>query len=97
MKKCYIAGKISDLEVSDYTTNFNVAKLEVKELGYEPISPLDLPHAHDKSWNNYMKEDLIAMLQCECVYVLRNWRHSDGAKIEVNTALSVGINIIHQP
>lgn len=97
MKKCYIAGKIGDLPESVFKENFNTAKNEVEALGYEPISPVDLPHVNSKTWCDYMKEDLIALLNCDAVYCLRNWRQSPGATIEVNLALSVGIDIIHQP
>lgn len=96
MKKCYIAGKIGDLPVHVYTKNFNDAKEEVKKLGFEPVSPVDLPHEHGRTWSDYMREDLRAMLGCDSVYALKNWRQSPGATIEINTALSVGINIIHQ-
>lgn len=95
-KKCYIAGKIGDLPVEVYAYEFEKAESEVKLLGMIPISPLKLPHEHNKSWNSHMREDLIAMLKCDCVYAMRNWRHSPGAKIEIELAVSVGINIIHQ-
>lgn len=96
MKKCYIAGKIGDLPEAEYKANFEQGKAEVRAMGYEPISPLDLPHEHNRSWSDYMREDLIELLKCESVYALRNWRLSPGATIEINTALSVGLNIIHQ-
>lgn len=43
-----------------------------------------------------MKEDLTEMLKCDYLYALKNWRQSPGATIEINLALQVGINIIHQ-
>lgn len=96
MKKCYIAGKIGDLPPAVYKAAFEQAKNEVREFGFDPVSPLDLPHNHGKSWSEYMREDLIEMLKCDSLYALRNWRVSPGATIEIQTALSVGINIIHQ-
>lgn len=95
-KYCYIAGKIGGLHEREYTENFRQGKIEVEKLGLEPISPLDLPHNHERTWEAYMREDLTEMLKCGSVYVLRNWRSSPGAVIEVSTAVSVGINIIHQ-
>lgn len=88
---------IGNLPEAEYKRNFEIAKDEVRQMGYEPVSPVDLPHNHNKGWHDYMKEDLIEMLKCDYLYALRNWRLSPGAKIEINTALSVCINIIHQP
>ena len=96
MKKCYIAGKIGDFPEKEFKQNFEKAKKEVILLGFEPISPVDLPHEHGKSWCEYIREDLKAMLDCHSVYALRNWRQSPGATVEINLALSVGLNIIHQ-
>ena len=96
-KKCYIAGKIGGLDVEVFTKNFEQAKQEVAALGYEPVSPVDLPHNHGRTWAEYMREDLRAMLECEAVYALSNWRTSPGANIEVNLALNVGLTILHQP
>ena len=95
-KKCYIAGCIGNLTEAEYTANFEKAKLEVMELGFDPVSPLDLPHNHGKTWCEYMREDLIEMLKCHSLYALSNWRKSPGATIEINTAVSVGMHIIHQ-
>lgn len=95
-KKCYIAGKIGELALEVYTEMFEKAEVEVRKLGFVPVSPLKLPHNHNKSWNEYMKEDLKALLDCGYLYTLRNWRLSPGACIEVELATKVGINIIHQ-
>lgn len=96
VNKCYIAGKIGGLHEAEYKANFEEAKAQVKAFGWEPVSPLDLPHAHGRSWEEYMREDLIALLECGSLYALRNWRQSPGALIEVNMACSVGIEIIFQ-
>lgn len=96
-KKCYIAGKIGDLPVAEYTANFDAAKTEVINLGLIPVSPTDLPHNHDKTWASYMREDIIAMMDCGTVYALRNWRFSPGAIVEIELAVKLGLNIIHQP
>lgn len=96
MKKCYIAGKIGGLEENVYKPLFEQAKKEVTAMGMEPVSPVDLPHLHDRSYSSYMREDLTEMLKCDCVYALRNWRHSPGAKEELENALFVGLDIIQQ-
>lgn len=94
--KCYIAGKIGKLPEAEYKKNFEEGKAEVIKLGYEPVSPVDLPHLHSRTWNAYMREDIIALMGCEYLYALSNWQQSPGATIEVNIAKSVGIEIIYQ-
>lgn len=94
--KCYIAGKISNLPEDVYKKNFTDAKGEVEKLGFEPISPVDLPHDHDRTWLSYMREDLTELLKCEAVYALSNWSDSPGATIEVKTAESLGLKVIYQ-
>lgn len=96
MKKIYIAGKIGNLPFDEVKKNFAEAKEQVKEMGFEPVSPLDLPHNHGKTWGEYMCEDLRAMLDCDGVFALRNARHSPGATIEIETAVKVGLTVYHQ-
>ena len=94
--KCYIAGKITDLTEQQWTTNFETAKKEVIALGYDPVSPVELKHEHNKTWNEFMREDLIAMLNCTAVYACDNYRESKGASIEVELADRLGFQILYQ-
>lgn len=96
MKKVYIAGKIGDLPKEEYELNFSLGKKEVIEMGFLAVSPCDLPHNHKRNWSSYMKEDINALMDCDSVYVLRNWRTSPGARVEVNLAVELGIDIIFQ-
>ena len=95
-EKCYISGKITGLSVEEFTALFEAAKQEVIALGYEPVSPTELTHAHDKSWQSYMREDIVALMDCKHIYALRNWRSSAGAVIEVTLCFQLGINVIYQ-
>jgi hypothetical protein len=97
IQKCYIAGAISGLSVPNYTHRFNKAKDEVAALGYQAVSPIELPHQHSQSWQDYMKEDLAELLQCSAVYVLANWQTSRGARVEVYMAKLLGLKLIYQP
>lgn len=94
--RCYIAGKITGLSKTEAELNFGQAKLEVFALGMEPISPMDLTHAHGGSWSEYMREDLAELLTCSHIYVQRNYRNSRGAQIEVELASNVGLTRINQ-
>ncbi len=94
--RCYIAGKVTGLPEAIYKANFRKAEIAVTILGYEPVNPVELPHDHDKTWRNYMREALQIMLQCDMLYVLPGWEDSRGALIEVQLARDLDIPIIFQ-
>jgi len=96
MKKCYIAGKIGNIPKEEYTRKFCEAENAVYALGYEPVNPVALPHNHGRTWAEYMCEDIAAMLGCDAVFALRDWRQSPGAVIELELALKLGKTIFHQ-
>lgn len=95
-KRCYIAGKIGGLAEDEYKANFSIGKIEVEQLGMFPISPLDLPHNHERRWVDYMREDIAELMKCDCVYALSNWKDSPGATIEIELAQSLRIEIHYQ-
>lgn len=95
--KIYISGKITGLLESEALELFEQAEKVCIEMGYEPVNPMKLNHDHDKSWIAYMKEDIIAMMSCDAIYMLNNWENSSGAKIERNIAIELGFEIIYQP
>ena len=94
--KCYIAGKISNMPESEYKRRFREGEAEVSALGYIPVNPVEIDHNHDKSWLSFMRLDITHLLCCDAVYALNNWHESNGAKIEVNLALSLGIKVVFQ-
>jgi hypothetical protein len=94
---CYISGKITGLQEEQYKANFEQAAREVRALGYQPISPVDLPHIHGHTWEEYMRESLVAMLGCSHIYVQKNCYESKGAIVEVELAERLKMTIIYQP
>ena len=55
------------------------------------VSPAELPHPAEATWDEYLKLDLIAMLTCDRIATLPGWKNSDGSVLEVSTGDSVGI------
>lgn len=94
MKKCYIAGKISDLPIAEYTANFKNAALKLESMGFNPVNPVELNHDHDKTWLSYMREDLSEMLKCDALFAMSNYKESKGAQIEISLAINLGIPVI---
>jgi hypothetical protein len=93
--KIYISGKITGIE-DQAEKLFQVAEDRLTAEGYDVINPLKLNHNHDKSYDAYMKEDVKALCDCDCIYMLLNWQDSNGAKIEKQIAEYLKIKIIYE-
>ena len=89
--KTYISGAITG--TTDYMERFERAEQLLKAKGREVVNPSKLPHNHDKTWESYMREDIKALVECEAVYVMKGWRLSKGAILEVNIASALGFKI----
>ena len=94
-EKIYISGKITDIE-KEAPALFKQAECALKEKGYDTVNPITLNHDHDKSWQNFMREDVKAMLDCDSIYMMSNWVNSKGAKIEREIAIYLGLKVIYE-
>lgn len=94
--KIYISGKITGLPYDEAAAFFNRAKSFLLAKGFEVVNPMELPHNHNKTWLNYMLEDLNALASCEAIYMLNNWTQSKGAKVEHDLAAGAGLIIIFE-
>jgi hypothetical protein len=97
MKKCYIAGQISGVQISKAYKNFFLAECELEKMGYKPVNPMALPHKHNKESSSYMRECIAALIECDFIYMLVGWGDSEGAKLEYDLAVKLGITVLYQP
>lgn len=93
---CYISGKISGLDYTTAEAMFKQAETDLIKYGYRVINPMSLPHEHGRSWAEFMREDLKALLNCTHIFMLSNWQDSKGAIIEHELAEDLGINIFYE-
>jgi hypothetical protein len=93
MNKIYISGQITGRLYKDAKCHFDEGCLKAKLLMLEPINPMAIEHNHDLSWENYMRTDIIAMMGCQSIFMLKNWDASVGATIEYNLAKSLNMKI----
>jgi hypothetical protein len=94
-KRVYISGKISGLKEFEAKELFYKAEnYIVYDLCHECVNPMTINHDHNKSWESYMKENLKAMFYCQIIAMLPNWTESRGARIELNLAIELGLEVI---
>lgn len=64
---------------------------------WEAVNPAELmKQAGVDDWNMCMRACLMAMLQCDAVYMMRDWRFSKGESIECDLARKLEIPIIYE-
>jgi hypothetical protein len=93
--KIYISGKITGIEDEAYKL-FEIAENKLKLHGYDVVNPMKLPLNHDKSWESYMKECIVALMSCDTIYMLSNYYMSKGAFLEIGLAKELGMNVIFE-
>ena len=90
-KTVYLSGPMTGIQDFNFPA-FNQKADDFREIGYDVINPAenhdgktDLPYAE------YMKTDLKQVTDCDAIAMLRNWEHSNGARIELMVAQACGI------
>lgn len=95
-KRIYISGKINGLPTHYYTQKFAQAEVQVQRFYSDnTISPLRIrPLFGIRRWFFHMVSDIYALLKCNAVAFMDNWKDSRGARIEMIVALIANKEII---
>lgn len=91
-EKMYISGKMKGLD------NFRSLFAEVEEEfknQYEIVNPCHIHHKSPK-WEDRILYDLNVIMDCDTIYMLNNWKDSNGAQVEHYFAQGMGKKIIYQ-
>lgn len=94
--KIYISGKITGKSRLDVETDFSRGVLEVVRDGSVPVNPLQNGVPRWMPWHIHMVVDLIMLLRCDGILMLRGWEDSRGARIENRMAELMEIPIIYE-
>lgn len=78
--KIYIAGKITDDK--NYKSKFKRAEKLLRSLGHSVMNPAWIAPSDDFTWMDYMQISGMMQARCNAVYFLKDWKESEGAKIE---------------
>ena len=96
MAKIYIAGPMTGLPEFNYPA-FHKAADDLRSLGNTVVNPAELFDGQlGLEWLDYMRAGLKALLDCEAIYMLKGYRQSRGAMIELNLAVQLGLPVTHE-
>ena len=95
--KIYISGKITGYELSDAKQKFKESETYLLSHGFTPINPFDLSEFHpDKTWKDYMIEDIKGLFDCDGIFMQADWQGSKGARVEHAIAKELGLVIFYE-
>lgn len=92
--KTYISGPITNNP--NYEKQFNNAARRLRSQGISVFDPTERGVRPGWKWQDYMREDLKALLTCRAIYMLKGWRRSKGARLERKVAKKLGYLIMYE-
>ncbi len=60
----------------------------------EIVNPLKLPHAHGRTYHEYLEEDLEALKTCDVIILGNRWESSSGCCQEAGLAKALGLVVL---
>ena len=95
-RKVYISGAIAHHDLEARKAAFGHAERFLGLKGFAPVNPFKNGVPADAPWRAHMRADLALLLGCDCIYMLRGWELSKGAKLELDVASSCGIEVMFE-
>ena len=94
LMRIYISGPITNNP--DYKYDFDRAAKKLRQEGMSCWNPAAGDEDPNKTWSDYMREDLAALLRCRAIFMLKGWRFSKGARLERKVAKALGYMIMYE-
>lgn len=96
MKKVYISGPISGHNYEERKADFARIQEYLEKLGYEVFNPMANGLPPESTTAEHMKVDIKALLECDCIYMMKKWNHSAGCQTELLVATAIGLEFIFE-
>lgn len=90
----YIAGPMTGLPDLNFPA-FHLAAKRLRAQGFEVINPTEINPDQHMSWQACMRTDIAALVFCDGIHLLPGWQNSDGATLEHDIALRLGLAITY--
>lgn len=90
----YLSGPMTGYPDFNFR-EFRQLAMELRELGFHVINPAELENGRtDLPYNHYLRRDVAALTRADAIAVLKGWRASKGANIEVSVAAMLDIPLV---
>jgi hypothetical protein len=92
-KTIYIAGKVTGLKPEVVAVKFAAAQEMWEDIGFKVVNPITLINNPNEPWNSAMEKCLTALGTCDAIYMLPCSVDSPGAKLELQRAIELNLDI----
>jgi hypothetical protein len=93
MKRIYISGPMTGVPDFNFPA-FNAEAARLRSMGYDVVNPEEINTDTSTPYNECMRNDLKALLDCDTIAMLDGWMDSKGAHLEMHIAHRVGIKVV---
>lgn len=93
MKRIYLSGPMTGLPGLNFAA-FHAMTTNLRAGGHTVTSPAEL-NPDGGTWNDCMRRDIAALMECNTVATLPGWEHSKGARLEVLIAQHLGMTVVN--
>jgi nucleoside 2-deoxyribosyltransferase len=93
-KMIYVSGPVT--KNKNATEQFEEADKFLRKRGHIPLNPIriDAPHPLKMGkWLYYMRKSVELLMKSDALFLLDGWEKSDGARIEFDLCIKLGIPI----
>lgn len=92
-KRIYLGGPMTGLPELNFPA-FAAMTTNLREAGHAVTNPAEL-NPDGGTWNDCMRRDIAALMDCDTVATLPGWEHSKGARLEVLIAERLGMTVVN--
>jgi hypothetical protein len=88
----YLSGPMTGYPEHNYPA-FKAAREQLQAEGIDVLCPAEAGYMDGWDWSDYLRRDLVMVMEADAVLVLPGWQESKGARLEVHVARELGIPI----
>ena len=93
--KIYVSGPMTGY--ADYNCPaFNRVAANLRAQGFEVINPAEINDGSTGTYDQWMREDIRLLLDCDAIYLLNGWEKSRGAGVEARVAKVIGLKFLYE-
>lgn len=94
--RCYLSGPISGKDLDERRKAFRAAQVMLEAAGYDVVNPMENGLPIEASTSQHMQRDIQLLTECDTIFMMDKWNHSQGCYTEFMVATAIGCEVIFE-